>query len=627
MKSFRHIFLTGMFTCLLAACGSRQNSAGTSDSILSEFDEPAETGIPLQTTDNMNEISVHENYIRTDDDTTANIMNIVNLYQFTELICCQEVMNDLAVDNYALLPDSLPQLFQVYQRNNSLQIPNFVTVDLMAQLTHVYESYVVQKVEMNHFSPILADLCLTVYRASIDQFNKTERADVKNMAAWNAAFFAIAYTQLTNVSLKMPLGDYQALVDQELAYIAQQERRRPALLEIKTEFDYSIFKPYGHYTRTAEMRRYFRAWKWLQLTPYCCDNRTQKQRAALIALALQTAKTPSGAPAMDVYSRLTGAMQWFVGTPAHSSLYDMALSLKKERITTVAAALDARFLAKVNDAAICLLPPPAHRNEKYVHQSDDWDVSSYNKRLESLIVLQETQRNSPVFAKKQAWIRKNAETSSAMRLKMKHNVLLYGVIPDHPEPKTIHFPSDSLHHEPPSVGYVEPALDFWTTLREWLELTEAALMDHQLINDTIAAFTKRLLRFISIMEEAAYCELNNERLSDETYRFIAHIGDSIEQFTLAMIEPAIDRWEWAAGPDKSVAIFEKQPQTNASLSVSDEILYCATGNLNNIYIVVEIDGYLYLTKGAAFSYHEFPMPLDKELKDEQWQEIRRKLIR
>ena len=47
-----------------------------------------------------------------------------------------------------------------------------------------------------------------------------------------------------------------------------------------------------------------------------------------------------------------------------------------------------------------------------------------------------------------------------------------------------------------------------------------------------------------------------------------------------MIKPEIDRWEWTAGTDKSIAV-------------------------SHIYVVVEIDGYLYLTKGAVFKYHEF----------------------
>jgi hypothetical protein len=641
-----------------------------------------------------------ENYIRTGYDTTANILNIVNIFQFGE-INRQEVMDGLAVDNYAMVPDTLLQLFQVYQRNDSLQIPNFVTADLMAQLSHVYEAYVLRTVEEKHLAPMLAELCLALYGASVDQAGKAAREDVKDMAAFNAAFFAVPYNLLTGKSLKIP-GDYQATAEEELAYIAQQENHRPALLEIKTDFDYGAFKPYGHYTRTAGLRRYFKAWKWLQLAPYCSDSKTRLQRAVLVAAALQTAKTKSGVSAVEIYSRLSGAMDWFAGLPAGSSVLDVALLLKKERATSITAALDTKLLAKVSAMidkatagnapvrypAVCrngiyFLPQPAYADEEVLQATadpapdakrpfpkvldvlaafgskpafdklfldnredtvwtaypeqmakmtermrhfKDWNTSSYNKRLECMLAMQQKPLNSPVFAQKQAWNRKKLETSSALWVKMKHDVLLYGSIPDHPEPLDTASLADSLP-EPLTAGYVEPALPFWTRLREWVELTDRTLEKYRLTTDTLTACSARLYRYIALMEDAARRELNNERLPDETCRFIAHIGDSIRQFTLAMIEPKIDRWEWTAGTDRSAAVFEKVFRRDIAGSPSNGALYAATGNICNIYAVVEIDGYLYLTKGAAFSYDEFSMPKGKDLKDEDWQEMRRKIHR
>jgi len=159
--------------------------------------------------------------------------------------------------------------------------------------------------------------------------------------------------------------------------------------------------------------------------------------------------------------------------------------------------------------------------------------------------------------------------------KMKHHLLLYGVVPDYPEPLTIAAPADTLA-ETVTLGYVEPALPFWTKLREWVELTEK---NYRFITDTLPVFNERMHRYVALLEEAARSQKNNERLPDETYRFIAHIGDSIQQFTLSMIEPKIDRWDWTAGTDRTVEV-------------------------NKIYVIVEIEGHLYLTKGATFGYHQ-----------------------
>ncbi|MDR1153842.1 MAG: DUF3160 domain-containing protein [Bacteroidales bacterium] len=622
-----------------------------------------------------------KNCIRTGCDTAANILNIVNMFQFGE-ITRQEVMDDLAVNNYAATPDSLLQLFQTYQRNDSLQIPNFVTVDLMAQLSHVYEIYLLRTVEERYLAPMMAELCLALYSASIDQVNKAAKDDIKDMAAFNAAFFAVPYNLLTGKSLKIP-GDYQTSAEEELAYIAQQESRRPALMDIKADFDYSAFKPYGHYTRTAALRRYFKAWKWLQLAPFCGSNKARLQRAVLVTVALQTARTKSGVSAMDEYSRLSGTMEWFAGQPAYRSILDAALLLKKERITNITAALDARLPAKlsamidqtasgnapVKYPAACrdgiyFVPQPAYTDDELLQAMTDpaldskrpfpkamdvlaafgsraafdklfledredtvwtaypaqmakmtekmlrfrdWNVSSYNKRLECMLAMQQKPRYSPVFAQKQAWNRKKIETSSALWVKMKHDVLLYGVVPDHPEPPDAAALPDSLP-EPLTMGYVEPALPFWVKLREWLELTDKTLEKYRLTTDTLTVYSARLHRYITLMEDAARRELNSERLPDDTYRFIAHVGDSIYRFTLAMIEPEIDRWDWTAGTDRTVAVLEKAYRRHIAGSPSNGSLYAAVGNIDNIYVVVEIDGYLYLTKGAALRYDEFSMP-------------------
>jgi len=38
-------------------------------------------------------------------------------------------------------------------------------------------------------------------------------------------------------------------------------------------------------------------------------------------------------------------------------------------------------------------------------------------------------------------------------------------------------------------------------------------------------------------------------------------------------------------------------------------------------VIAEINGLLYLTRGAVFSHHEFIQPISSRLTDEGWQEI------
>nr|MCR4699357.1 DUF3160 domain-containing protein [Bacteroidaceae bacterium] len=50
------------------------------------------------------------------------------------------------------------------------------------------------------------------------------------------------------------------------------------------------------------------------------------------------------------------------------------------------------------------------------------------------------------------------------------------------------------------------------------------------------------------------------------------------------------------------------------------ILSEATGNADIIYVNVVINGKIYLTRGATFSYYEFVNPLNKRYTDEEWQQ-------
>jgi hypothetical protein len=47
----------------------------------------------------------------------------------------------------------------------------------------------------------------------------------------------------------------------------------------------------------------------------------------------------------------------------------------------------------------------------------------------------------------------------------------------------------------------------------------------------------------------------------------------------------------------------------------------AVGHAFVIHAIVPIEGKLYLTRGATFSYYEFRHPLSDRLTDEQWQQM------
>jgi hypothetical protein len=80
-------------------------------------------------------------------------------------------------------------------------------------------------------------------------------------------------------------------------------------------------------------------------------------------------------------------------------------------------------------------------------------------------------------------------------------------------------------------------------------------------------------------------------------------------------------WSDVQGADRKVALVADVYTANSSNNPNKSILYEAVGNADEIYVVVEIGGYLYLTRGAVLSYREFEQPIDEQrLTDEEWQQ-------
>ena len=120
-------------------------------------------------------------------------------------------------------------------------------------------------------------------------------------------------------------------------------------------------------------------------------------------------------------------------------------------------------------------------------------------------------------------------------------------------------------------------------------------------------------------------ELRGDTLTQEEYRSIQKAGSSIEWFTLGVIEPgtSYSMWDQVKGAERSVALVADVFTRNVPGCGKNGILHEATGTANAIYVLVDIGGLTYLTRGATFSYYEFVRPLDERLTDEEWQQMLR----
>ena len=247
----------------------------------------------------------------------------------------------------------------------------------------------------------------------------------------------------------------------------------------------------------------------------------------------------------------------------------------------------------------------------------DWDKSMYNKWMQCLVQLQKPNKDYPDYMKTESWGRKNLNTALASWAELKHDAILYAE-----QPICAECGGGGDFPEPIRVGYVEPNLAFWQKMKEMLTLTDKLLTDNGLMTEDLRSRTSTLNDYMDFCIKVSKKELEGKKLSEEEYSEIRCMGSSLEWFTLSVIDPDSDlgRWDEVKGADRSVALVADVFTRNVLGCKKCGVLSEATGNADIIYVNVIIDGKIFLTRGATFSYYEFVNPLDKRYTDEEWQQ-------
>lgn len=258
---------------------------------------------------------------------------------------------------------------------------------------------------------------------------------------------------------------------------------------------------------------------------------------------------------------------------------------------------------------------------------DKWNRNACNKWLQMLMELQKTDKSYPGFMKTSAWELKNLNTSLASWAELKHNTLLYAVQPTLAECGD---GGDEGLPEPTRLGFVEPNLKFWKTMKEAInqtyEIAKESGFDvtnkHGKSNNTLSSLTESLLKDIDFLIKISEKELRGEKLTTQDYETIRLFGSNVEYQTVALLVKynEFDSWLSVADVDKKMPVVADVFTRNIYGCQKSGVLHEGVGNANTIYVIVEIEGKFYLTRGATFSYYEFVTP-GTRLTDEEWQKM------
>lgn len=611
-------------------------------------------------------------YVSVNENKLINVDHVVNLMQFKNLD--KEMRQALKTQNFAMIHGDHDQLFYVYDQNQYDYIPNFITADLYIQVMHKYLSSQMQDIEENKLIGIVGQLIGGLYKKSRDAI---KNGDNDPATLWANTYLAVASTQLS--------GQKVSVEPSMAAFYNQECQNINALGSENSDFldqgvDYSMFKPRGNYTKTEQLKKYFRCIKWLNMAPMNVDE-DEKFKAAL-----QMAYWIKSDPVLlKHYNTFNNVILLLAGEEDNVSITHLIRILDKYGVNEIGkipqvigkakadiARLDVdriqpmgstsaiqkemrkpdilfsaarySFDAEIFTRLIHIKRNPSPKRpfpksldvfaslgnktaedillntykekqswpaygdslqklKKQFGNYKKWNASVYTKTMETVNALSKTPgKDAPLFMQTKAWQKKNLNTSLAAYTQLKHDLILYSEQPSAAEAGQGGGP------EPPKkISYVEPNVAFWTKAIELLDFQRQQLQKLNLLSEENKDINAKMKELAAFLLHISNKEISKQTVSLHEFERLDWLGGEVERLTFEIL--------------KTGHLPEREKEIALAADVytfNNSYLESAVGKADEIYVIAEINGIPYLTKGACFSYYEFVS--STRLTDEAWQE-------
>ena len=615
----------------------------------------------------------------------VNVGNLINprqLKDFDSQLCQQ-----LAQNGFAIVPANHEQLFHIYEKNDYNQFPSFVTTDLYLQLYHLYVDCMLRELEEHKLMSLLKEFCeegqKTLAKRLIREKENEDKGpyDTSDATEWLVTYFKVANALLEEQAPKSDadaLGEYERVMKSENA-------NSEFLGYTDVFFEYSLFRPRGHYTRNNHLKRYFRTMMWLQTVPFRTDVPFDMLKANI--LAVEVCDDHDNSRLYTLYKKLTEPMNFLMGQPDDVSIEqvnkiisDIAtceidpneLGKKVDEIAEKQTRIRPKF-QRTGRNKVRLMPQRYHPDAEVLLEMVDYDskptkratpkgldvMAAMGISAAEQVLMDEQQQwkdfgsqlkkmkqrmteidwketiatqwlnnlkvmntdkpaDLPYFMVTPEWQLKDLNAALASWAELKHDAILYAKQPMGAECGGAGPP------DPVVKGYVEPNTAFWKKAIELLDNTANLLKEQNMMTEKIANATQRISEELQFLLRVSEKELAGQEATDEEYDQMQYIGATFENISLDLIrEPDqyLMGWSDVQGADRKVALVADVYTANADNNPDKSILFEAVGGADEIYVVVELDGCLYLTRGAVLSYREFTQPIGQpRLTDEEWQQ-------
>ncbi len=225
-------------------------------------------------------------------------------------------------------PAEFREFYQIYEWGRYDLHPVFISTDSIYHVYHLLFDKMLRDLERDSFISILNSLTSTMLAASYQQYGTLKGTELEEPALRNVAFFAVA-AQLLGLPDAVP-PEAADLVNAELALINGASGvqispiwDRPDLPPDKKLIeDFSQYIPRGHYTRSEELKKYFRAMMWYGRLTYRLRDEFETRRALLMTQTLRTAVAADGTSAVTLWQNIYEPTVFIVGKADDLSFFE-----------------------------------------------------------------------------------------------------------------------------------------------------------------------------------------------------------------------------------------------------------------------------------------------------------------
>lgn len=274
----------------------------------------------------------------------------------------------LAQNGFVVLPPNpgeFREFYQLYESHRYDQANIFITTDSIYHVYHLIFDKMLRDLERDYFIADLNSLTNAMLTASYQQYQSLRGSSLEEAALRNVAFFAVA-AQLLGLPDAVP-SEATNLVNAELelinaassAQISPIWDRLDLAPDKKLIEDYSQYKPRGHYTRSEELKKYFRTMMWYGRLTFRLNDAFETRRALLLTQVLRSTTAADGAPAAQLWENIYDPTVFIVGKAddlgyhEYGALMDTVFGLNAAAQSFADEAKFAQFME-----AAKTLPPP-----------------------------------------------------------------------------------------------------------------------------------------------------------------------------------------------------------------------------------------------------------------------------